>query len=187
LSTKRGGRRRPQSAVNCSRLRASPPIDNPVNRQRMKVQVRRQINQFNRRTTPTELEIRECVRNLLASHYGRAYGIERRSERRFPFPHLVCLTPLADDGRTPLGPAIVGVGRELSEGGFGFFHPSPLPYRQMIASLESARGEWIHLAIDLTWCRFMRHGWYESGGRFLRTLSLPPPTLTQPPPPEFQI
>jgi hypothetical protein len=24
--------------------------------------------------------------------------------------------------------------------------------------------------MDLTWCRFGRHGWYENGGRFLQIL-----------------
>ncbi|HEX4000372.1 MAG TPA: hypothetical protein VHX65_17610 [Pirellulales bacterium] len=103
--------------------------------------------------------------------------MDRRRERRFPFPHLVHLTPLAGDGRTPGGPAMVAVGRELSEGGFGFFHAAPLAHRQMIASLETADSRWFSLVVDLTWCRFMRHGWYESGGRFLRTIPIGQPTL----------
>ena len=151
----------------------------------MKVQSRLRPAQFNVRPSSADLEIREKVRSILASHYGRSFGMERRRERRYPFPHLVQLTPLGDDGQTPSGPPIIGVGRELSEGGFGFFHPAPLAHRQMIATLESADRVWISLVIDLTWCRFLRQGWYESGGRFLRTIVLPP-GLSALPKPEFR-
>lgn len=154
----------------------------------MTVQPRCRPRQFSARSTPSELDIRECVRGILASHYGRTFATERRRERRFPFPHLVHLTPLADDGRTPIGSAMVAVGRELSEGGFGFFHAAPLAHRQMIASLQSADNHWFSLVIDLTWCRFMRQGWYESGGRFLRTILIPPPSPLRPLElPEYQI
>jgi hypothetical protein len=153
----------------------------------MKVQPWPQPRQFGSHST-ADREIRDCVRNLLASHFGRPYSTDRRRERRFPFPHLVHLTPLADDGRSPAGSALTAVGRELSEGGFGFFHPSPLPYRQMIASLEAADRRWFSFVIDLTWCRFMRYGWYESGGRFLRTIAaVQPPAAGNPPLPEYQI
>jgi hypothetical protein len=154
----------------------------------MKVHPRPQLRQINSPSGIADREISDCVRSLLASHFGRTYVTDRRRERRFPFPHLVHLTPLADDGRTPGGPVIVAVGRELSEGGFGFFHPSPLPYRQMIASLEAVDRRWFSFVIDLTWCRFMRHGWYESGGRFLRTITIAPPSVARTPlQPEFQI
>ena len=154
----------------------------------MKLQTYSRPRQFNARSSIAEREIRDCVRTLLASHFGHAYATDRRRERRFPFPHLVLLTPLADDGRTPAGPAMVAVGRELSEGGFGFFHPSPLHYRQMITSIEGADNRWFHLVIDLTWCRFMRHGWYESGGRFLRTIAIDQPSIVRAPSlPEYQI
>jgi hypothetical protein len=43
----------------------------------------------------------------------------------------------------------------------------------MIASLESGNGRWLGFLIDLTWCRFNRHGWYESGGRFLQAVLSP--------------
>jgi hypothetical protein len=154
----------------------------------MRVQLRSPPRQFKPHSSIANREIRDCVQSLLASHFGRAYATDRRRERRFPFPHLVHLTPLADDGRTPTGLSMVAVGRELSEGGFGFFHPSPLHYRQMVVSLEAADSQWLSLVIDLTWCRFMRHGWYESGGRFLRTIAIAPPpvsrSLSQP---EYQI
>ena len=43
----------------------------------------------------------------------------------------------------------------------------------MIALLETAGGARLAFLIDLTWCRFKRQGWYESGGRFLQVAPLP--------------
>ena len=57
--------------------------------------------------------------------------------------------------------------------GLGFYHPQPLPHRRMIASLESGNGHWLGFLIDVTWCRFTKHGWYESGGRFLEAVLSP--------------
>ncbi len=44
-----------------------------------------------------------------------------------------------------------------------FFIPTPLPYRRVIASLETGASAWIGFLVDLHWCRFTRYGWYESG------------------------
>ncbi len=113
-------------------------------------------------------EIRSGVQSLLASYYPDGLVVERRRERRFPYPHPVHLTPVADDDCTPLAEPIVVIGKHLSEGGLGFFHQQPLACRRALVSLEQADGRWLGLIIDLTWCRFTRHGWYESGGRFLK-------------------
>ena len=118
-------------------------------------------------------EIRNSVQSLLASFYTDSQGAERRRQRRYPFPHLIHLAPLAADGKTPAGPPIVVVGKQLSEGGVGFFHPHPLPYRKMLVVMETAEGRRHALAVDLTWCRFTPQGWYESGGRFLRIVAVP--------------
>ncbi len=128
------------------------------------------------RTDTVDPEIRNGIQSLLASYYPDGLVVERRRERRFPYPHLVYLTPLADDGCTPCDNSIVVIGKHLSEGGLGFFHQQPLACRRAIASLELADGRWFGVTIDLTWCRFTRHGWYESGGRFLRTAQPVAPT-----------
>jgi len=60
----------------------------------------------------------------------------------------------------------------------GFYHPKPLPHRRMIASFEAGNGNWIAFLIDLNWCRFTRQHWYESGGRFLQSVT--PPTHEEP-------
>ena len=113
-------------------------------------------------------EIREAVRHVLAALYSGGQVVERRRERRFPFPNLLYLSSLDEAGCAPVGAPLAAVGKTLSEGGLGFYHPAPLAERRMIVSLELAEGEWMSLLTDLTWCRFTRFGWYESGGRFLQ-------------------
>lgn len=117
-------------------------------------------------------EVRAQVAGLLSSLFPSGRLPERRREQRYPFPHLVHLTPVAEDGVTPQGEPIVVVGKHLSERGLGFFHPQPLEHRRVIASLGTTSG-WIAFLIDLTWCRFTKQGWYESGGRFLRAVLSP--------------
>jgi hypothetical protein len=117
-------------------------------------------------------ELRAQVWGLLSALYPKVEMVERRREMRYPFPNLVHLTPVGEDGITPCGESLVVVGKHISERGLGFYHPKPLPYRRMIASLE-CDGGWFGFLIDLGWCRFTRQGWYESGGRFLQAVASP--------------
>jgi hypothetical protein len=123
-------------------------------------------------------DVRTQVWGLLSTLYPKVMVVERRRENRYPFPFLIHLTPVGNDA-TPgrpvpmVGAEVVVVGKHVSERGLGFYHPQPLPYRRMIASLEGPRGNWFGFLIDLTWCRFTRQGWYESGGRFLETVNSP--------------
>jgi hypothetical protein len=116
-------------------------------------------------------DVRTQVWALLTTLYPQHEFVERRRENRYPFPSMIRLTPVGLDGVTPEGESISVVGKHLSERGLGFYHPKPLPYRRMIASLQNARGEWMGFLIDLSWCRFTRQGWYESGGRFLQAVA----------------
>lgn len=118
-------------------------------------------------------EVRAQVWGLLTTMYPRNDLVERRRDSRYPFPCLIHLTPVGDDGVTPEGETVVVVGKHLSEHGFGFYHQAPLPHRRMIASLECGRGRWVAFLIDLSWCRFTKGGWYESGGRFLQSILSP--------------
>jgi hypothetical protein len=118
-------------------------------------------------------EVQTQIWGLLATLYPKHDVGERRRETRYPFPYLMHLTPVNDDGTTPEGENIVVVGKHISQRGLGFYHPQPLPYRRMIVSLESGNGHWFGFLIDLTWCRFTKQGWYESGGRFLDTIPSP--------------
>jgi hypothetical protein len=118
-------------------------------------------------------EVHAQVWGLLTALYPRNNLVERRHDNRYPFPWLVHLTPVAEDGVTPEGETVVVVGRHLSENGFDFFHQKPLSYRRMIASLENGKGHWFGFLLDLNWCRFHKGGWYESGGRFLEAVLSP--------------
>ena len=117
--------------------------------------------------------VRRQVWNLLAGLHPPGKWIERRFEQRFPYPQLLYLTPLAEDGVRPAGDSIVVVGKHLSESGLSFFHQRPLPHRRMIASLEDRGRRWVGFVLDITWCRFTHHGWYDSGGQFLETTASP--------------
>ena len=120
-----------------------------------------------------ESEIRAQVKGLLAGLYPRQELLERRRDHRYPFPYLIHLTPVGEGGTTPSGPSVVVVGKHLSERGLGFYHPMPLPHRRVIASLQAENGSWLGFLMDLSWCRFTREAWYESGGRFLQTVLSP--------------
>jgi hypothetical protein len=117
--------------------------------------------------------VRRQVWSILASLFPSPKSIERRSDQRFPFPQLLYLTPVGVDGIPLAGESIVVVGKHLSERGLGFYYQQPLAYRRMIASLELADGRWVGFLVDITWCRFTQHGWYDSGGRFLQAVPSP--------------
>ena len=125
------------------------------------------------RSASPEADVRVQIWGVLGALYSRVEVTERRGECRYPYPYLVYLTPVGEDGITPHGEPVVVVGKHLSERGFGFYHPKPLAHRRMIVSLETAGGSKLGFLIDLSWCRFTRHGWYESGGRFLQAVSAP--------------
>jgi len=118
-------------------------------------------------------EVRSQVCGLLSTLYPRGNKVERRAEQRFPFPYLVHLTPVEADGSVMVDDTVVVVGKHLSERGLGFYHQQPLPNRRMIVSLEVGTDAWLGFLIDLTWCRFTKQGWYESGGRFLQVVKSP--------------
>ena len=118
-------------------------------------------------------EVRGQVWALLSTLYPKVTVVERRRETRYPFPFLIYLTPVGDDGTTPSGESIVVVGKHVSERGLGFYHAKPLAHRRVVASLERPHDGWYAFLLDLRWCRFTRQGWYESGGRFLEAVSSP--------------
>lgn len=117
-------------------------------------------------------EITSAVRSLLGTHVSRT-GPERRREHRFPYPYPIRLTPVTTDGSVSPAESIVVLGKHMTEHGVDFYYNEPLPYRRVIASFERGGQEVVHILMDLTWCRFGRHGWYENGGRFLQLLAGP--------------
>jgi hypothetical protein len=123
---------------------------------------------------PSNSEMRTQVRGLISTLlYGQDDSVERRRQVRYAFPHPVYLTPVGDDGSTPDGESIAAAGKDLSEGGLGFFHPAPLPTKRMIVSLQLGDGSWMAFVIELTRSRAIRQGWYETGGRFVEAVPSP--------------
>ena len=108
-----------------------------------------QLDSLAERASEVNDEVRAQVWGLLTALYPRNDLIERRRENRYPFPCFVHLTPVGKDGVTPEGETMVVVGKDISEHGLGFYHQTPLPYRRMIASLESSRGRWHGFLVDL--------------------------------------
>ena len=124
------------------------------------------------RTAPSPDAVRRQVWSLLAGMYPQRITNERRRSERYAFPQLLYLLPSVAGGG-PQNSSIVVVGKTLSEGGLGFFHREPIAHRQMIALIEDANHASIAFLIDIRWCRFTVHGWYESGSRLLDVVDLP--------------
>jgi hypothetical protein len=118
----------------------------------------------------SEEPVREGVRRFLGQLLARHAPAERRHHARLPFPMLVRLTPVDPRTMQPIAEPITVVGKNLSEEGLGFYHQEPLPYRRAVITLEDNAGRSVSLLIDLSWCRFTRQGWYDSGGRFLEII-----------------
>ena len=110
-----------------------------------------------------------AVRSLLGTQHSHI-GMERRREQRFPYPYPIRLTPVTTDGTVPPAESVVVLGKHLNEHGLDFYYKEPLAYRRVIASFERHGCAAMHILMELTWCRFGRHGWYENGGRFLQIL-----------------
>jgi hypothetical protein len=106
---------------------------------------------------------------------------ERRTERRFPYPRLIPLTPMVEEGQEASGPTRYVVGKHLGPRGLDFFHGDPLPERYAVVALPCGADRWAHLLLRITWCRFLRAGWYDSGGRFVRLVTWPDPAWQQVP------
>jgi hypothetical protein len=135
--------------------------------------IRRSPSEASNIVPSVDSELRARIHGILAAIYPHAVVIERRQETRYPYAHLLGLTPTDNDGATPSGESIIVVGKSLSEHGLSFYHPEPILHRRMIASLECGHGRWLGVLIDLSWCRFTKLRWYESGGRFIQVVASP--------------
>jgi hypothetical protein len=120
-------------------------------------------------------QIRSQVRRLLTPESSQHAIPQRRDLQRHAYPQLVRLTPVDPATLVPQGETVVVVGKHLSERGLGFYHREPLPHRHVVVVVErdaTSRegGDALAFLMDVSWCRFTRHGWYESGGRFLQAV-----------------
>ncbi len=117
--------------------------------------------------------VRKQVQQVLQNFRQGAHSVDRRSDRREPFPYPIYITPTTRSGEPETDQTIVVLGKHLSERGLDFYYSAPIPYRRVIASWECPNGCWLAMVLDLRWCRSTRHGWYENGGRFLHVTESP--------------
>lgn len=111
--------------------------------------------------------VKRAVRLVLWNAQPGRGGTERRREKRHLFPYPVRLKSVdaTSDDET-----IVVLGKHLSESGLDFYHFQALADRRMVATFE-CDGTEVELLLELTWCRFGKHGLYENGGRFVQPFS----------------
>jgi hypothetical protein len=123
------------------------------------------------------------IDSLVAPHFGRSaitkqvesllarlnppVTVERRSDERVAVPVLFLLTPLDENGQRVELAALTVVGKNMSRRGLSFYHNEPLLYRRAIITVDHAGFDGFSAEIDISWCRFAKPGWYESGGRLL--------------------
>ena len=109
------------------------------------------------------------VESLLA-RLNPSVSTERRRDERFPISVLFCLTPLDADRQPIESEAAIVVGKNISRRGLSFYHERPSAHRRAIVTLAQPGLGNFAAEIDVTWCRFRRPGWYESGGRLVRSI-----------------
>lgn len=100
-----------------------------------------------------------------------AVPFERRHEDRVAAPVLFSLTPLDADHEPIESETTIVVGKNISRRGLSFYHERPMPHRRAIITLAHPGLGSFAAEIDVSWCRFTRPGWYESGGRLIRPVN----------------
>lgn len=123
------------------------------------------------------------MRSLIQGFHPEESRSERRLEKRYPYPSLLRLRPYDEaessdefdsregiEGRLPDSMTVVG--HEISLHGIGFYHQEPIADRLVVIEFfDDASTEALRVLVDLSWCRFAREGWYESGGRLVREIA----------------
>ncbi len=98
---------------------------------------------------------------------------ERRNSERINYPFPVFLTPYDSMGDLKTDDSFGVIGRQLSPKGFNFFHREPIAEKRVVASFEYSPDRWLGMQLELNWCRFGRHGYFENGGEFTSVVDSP--------------
>ena len=117
--------------------------------------------------------IAQFVSSAMSAVEPARRSVERRREARYAYPYPIHLTPLAADGQAVPAETFVVIGKHLAPHGVDFYSPHPIAHRRAIVSLDCGVEGWIGLVVELAWCRFSRHGWYDNGGRFIGVVPSP--------------
>jgi hypothetical protein len=100
----------------------------------------------------------------------RPVTFERRQFGRMALPLVLQVTPLDQTGQPLEHLATSTVGKDISPRGISFFHERPLPHRRAIVTFEHPDVGRFCVEVDVSWCRFTSPGWYQSGGRLIRSV-----------------
>ncbi|HMC11400.1 MAG TPA: hypothetical protein VKH44_08925 [Pirellulaceae bacterium] len=118
-------------------------------------------------------QIGSSVQAALLAVESRAPVLERRREARYPYPYPIHLTPFGASGQPEVDRTFVVIGKHIAPHGIDFYCRKPVADRRVVASLDCGGEGWIGLVVELAWCRFSRHGWYDNGGRFITVVPSP--------------
>lgn len=121
-----------------------------------------------RGTQPTTVS--DVVEHVLMLERKGLYGHEQRGADRYPCSRLVELTPYDPVAGEAVSETITIPSRNLSLNGLGFYHTEPLAARYGLVQLNPG-SEQPELMMKLIWCRFLKPGWYDNGGRFMRVVT----------------
>jgi len=120
------------------------------------------VAKTNRATLTIQIE-------LLLSRLHPAVSRERRHDDRIAIPVLFRLTPFDTDRQLLDQETLIVVGKNISRRGVSFYHEKPITHRRALIELADPSVGIFVAEIDVTWCRFTKPGWYESGGRLIRS------------------
>lgn len=98
----------------------------------------------------------------LVAEAAAATTAERRQQQRHAFFGPVTIT-LGDGGATKIS----AFSRDISLGGIGLLHDSPLDAQTVTVSIPSVTGRQTDIRAEITWCARDGQGWCFSGARFL--------------------
>jgi hypothetical protein len=116
----------------------------------------------NRATLTIQLE-------ALLTRLHPAVGRERRHDDRIAIPVLFRLTPFDVDRQLLEHESLIVVGKNISRRGVSFYHEKSITHRRALIELADPSVGSFVAEIDVSWCRFTKPGWYESGGRLIRS------------------
>jgi hypothetical protein len=108
------------------------------------------------------------VEALLSRLYP-AVECDRRQEDRAAISVLFRLTPFDANHQLLVQEASIVVGKNISRRGVSFYHEKAITHRRALIELADPAAGIFVVEIDVTWCRFTKPGWYESGGRLIRS------------------
>ncbi|MEZ6044947.1 MAG: hypothetical protein R3C11_05080 [Planctomycetaceae bacterium] len=110
---------------------------------------------------------------LTASWSKSFYRYDQRRDHRIPHQSDLLLVPVFNETEMPNGDPGLVLCKDISNGGFAFFHQHPIVHRKVAVLLPTALERQELMVAKLVWCRFTRHNFYCSGAKILRKATFP--------------